>query len=221
MAAIPSTTKAFVSQGDISFSRREIQQSSQQIQPSVVPVQASNGGPWGTWHAWVYCLPGSYMNAYQIKYDHYNGLGMSTDDFGITHLKLFCVYPNASEANNMIVGVNDNNPPGAWEDVQVCPEGKWLKTWMQAVTPSLGSDDDDARNNIVFYCSSDASGRSDVGKGKAAFSGALNGFFGILGSRAEIKGEIGMFGQRLLGTGDGRYAQSSTVTCPSRPYLVV
>ncbi|XP_037782821.1 uncharacterized protein LOC119579198 [Penaeus monodon] len=34
---------------------------------SVVPVEASNGGPWGTWHAWVYCLPGSYMNAYQIK----------------------------------------------------------------------------------------------------------------------------------------------------------
>ncbi|XP_037782793.1 vitelline membrane outer layer protein 1-like [Penaeus monodon] len=109
---------------------------------------------------------------------------MGTDDFGITHLKLFCVYPNASDANDMIVGVNDNNPPGAWEDVQVCPEGKWLKTWMQAVTPSLGSDDDDALNNIVFYCSSDASGRSDV------------------------------VGQRLLGTGDGRYAQSSTVTCP-------
>ncbi|XP_063610465.1 vitelline membrane outer layer protein 1-like [Penaeus indicus] len=124
------------------------------------------------------------MNAYQIKYDYYDGLGEEMDDFGITHLKLFCVYPNATEANNMIVGVNDNNPPGAWKDVQVCPEGKWLKTWMQRVTPSLGTEDDDALIDIVFFCSSDASGRSDVG------------------------------GQKLTGTGSVRHPESSPVTCP-------
>lgn len=28
---------------------------------------------------------------------------------------MFCIYPNGSEANEMIVGVNDVIPPGEWE----------------------------------------------------------------------------------------------------------
>ncbi|XP_042857908.1 vitelline membrane outer layer protein 1-like [Penaeus japonicus] len=154
------------------------------VNAKVRPVDTGNGGPWGSWHEWAYCLPGSYMNSLKIKFDSYNGAGLATDDFGITHLQMFCTYPNGSEANEMIVGVNDVIPPGEWEPIQVCPEGTWLRSWMQSVTPSLGSDDDDALNNIVFICSSDSNGRSDQD------------------------------GLRLTGTGDSRYSKSAAVKCP-------
>ncbi|XP_037783586.1 vitelline membrane outer layer protein 1 homolog [Penaeus monodon] len=127
----------------------------------IVPVKTSSPGHWGTWHPWFYCSPGSYMHAVRIKFDDYYS---SPDAVGVTHLEVFCKYPDGTSANNAVNGVTDFTPTGSWLTYQECPSGTWIKAWEQSVTPALGSStDDDALNNLVFHCSSDLNGRSGRG----------------------------------------------------------
>ncbi|XP_042887466.1 uncharacterized protein LOC122263175 [Penaeus japonicus] len=86
------------------------------------------------------------------------------DDVGVGIIEFFCQYPSGEAANVIVVGLDEADIHGNWLDLQTCPSTRWVIAFKQSITPAQGSKDDDALNNILFYCSSDANGRSEIGE---------------------------------------------------------
>ncbi|XP_069987745.1 vitelline membrane outer layer protein 1 homolog [Penaeus vannamei] len=88
---------------------------------------------------------------------------MGMDDVGVGIVRFFCQYPSGQEARVITIGLDEADIPGQWLDLQTCPSGTWIKAFKQSITAKLGTGDDDALHNVIFYCSSDANGRSGLG----------------------------------------------------------
>ncbi|XP_042887459.1 uncharacterized protein LOC122263171 [Penaeus japonicus] len=123
-------------------------------------IKTSNNGLWGSSTGWLTCDQGSYIHGIRIHYDSYSGSGSGMDDVGVGIIEFFCQYPSGEPANVIVVGLDEADIHGNWLDLQTCPSTRWVIAFKQSITPAQGSKDDDALNNILFYCLSDANGRS-------------------------------------------------------------
>ncbi|XP_042867907.1 vitelline membrane outer layer protein 1-like [Penaeus japonicus] len=113
--------------------------------PSTGALGLSNGLTWGDWGPKEFCPDGSFVHAFDTKYETFS----SSDETGLNAVKLFCSTPGHHDTGYITSVLGEY---GEWQGMRVCEEG--FVTGMRGqVVPEQGVFTDDlAVVNLELDC---------------------------------------------------------------------
>lgn len=113
--------------------------------PSTSALGLSNGLTWGDWGPKEFCPDGSFVHAFDTKYETFS----DTDETGLNAVKLFCSTPAHHDTGYVTSVIGQY---GDWQGMRICDKG--FATGMRGqVVPEQGIFTDDlAVVNLELSC---------------------------------------------------------------------
>lgn len=109
---------------------------------------ATHFGSWAT--SIHYCPAGSYVNAFRLHIEPYQGGGRGDDDTGLNKIELRCATPAGAVTGTITSDGERWGQPRAWKS---CPAGHFM-FWYQIKSEAYGGDghDDTGANGLRIGC---------------------------------------------------------------------
>lgn len=132
--------------------------------PKVVSQTVLESKPvtnWGVWGTFDNCTAGTFVQAFQLKTEAYQGSG---DDTALNGIRFYCGVRNSGSYTSVITSTEGGW--GTWGSVFSCGFGRGdIYGFQLNVEPYRESGDDTATNNLRVFCSNDNNPANDFVQG--------------------------------------------------------
>ncbi|XP_071537829.1 vitelline membrane outer layer protein 1-like [Panulirus ornatus] len=108
-------------------------------------LKLNNGLAWGSWGPAEFCEDGSYVYAFEIKYEAYS----SVDDTGVNGVKLYCRNEHEHDTGYVTSTIGQY---GYWQGMRICSNGFITGMRGNVLEPQGLFGDDVAVENLEMRC---------------------------------------------------------------------